>query len=887
MTSQILTTKLFVPSPGPYQVSRPRLLTQLQSGSTNKLTIISAPAGYGKTTLISEWINQAKIPFAWISLDQHDNDLKRFLSYIIASLQSIRIEVDNQIFNPYQSQQLDHFTTILIPLINQISAAVRRFALVLDDYHLIQSQEIHEALTYLIDNLPQKMRLVIATRTDPPLRLAQLRACGELCEIRSEDLRFTIEEATLFLNRSIGLNLAPSDITTLSEKTEGWITGLQLAAISLQKHLDKHKFVAAFAGDDRYIADYLLDEALRHQPIHIQTFLLQTSILDRLSAPLCDAVIGRVDSHGILMEIERANLFLLPIDNQRHWYRYHHLFAELLKNRLMRTMTNKISDLYQRTSAWHEGEGLISQAAFYALEGGDLKGVSRLVEGNSFALVDTSELTVLSKQLDILPTDVFRTDPWITLAKAWVRAFTGQWDTVEPLLNAIEKMIEGIDEPDSRRILGRVNSLKVYIAGSMGNFQDSIKLAQKALDQLPKDDFTTRGFTLSLMGNRHRDKGNLRTAVKLLNEAVLVARTANDRIMSVMTLCRLVAAQRMIGSLNQAEGTCQEALELAEEYHSRTGKTLPILPYAQFRMGEILYEKNDLENAFNFVQDGLSLSRNWGHFDVLLLGLRIKTNILLGKGDKEGALDSFQKRSQVVQRLRPQAKWRNLALEADIRLTFGNLGWVDDWAASNELDIQDEIRYQDYYFYFILLRFLMAKEKLVESEILLNRLLDLVECSDAAARIIDLLAMHAVIFFENGNLDDALVVLNQALDLAAPEGFVRKFLNLGEPMAQLLYQAALKGIRPEFCNQILGQFSTTLKTGVTPHDEQFGQLSDREIEVLKFIAQGSTNQEIAQELILSLHTVKSHARNIYSKLGVKNRTEAVARARLLGLLPQD
>jgi LuxR family maltose regulon positive regulatory protein len=685
----------------------------------------------------------------------------------------------------------------------------------------------------------------------------------------------------------MNLGLTPVDIATLTEKTEGWIAGLQLASISLQGHHDKQAFVRNFAGDDRHVADYLLDEILVRQAPHIQTFLLKTSILNRLSAPLCDAVTNRNDSQAILAELERANLFLVPLDNQRSWYRYHHLFAELLQVRLLEIMPDEVHNLYRLTSAWYERKGLFSQAASYALKGGDLKGVSRLVERNVFTLVDAKELSVLAKQLDMLPDEEYKTDPWMALTKAWIQAFTGNFQSVEPLLQRIEGMIEEIDSPDSRRVLGRIISLRAYMMSGLGKKKDCIQLAQKAMDQLPEDDVIMRCFTLSSMGNAHRDIGNLQTAIELLNEAALTARAANDSNMSVMILCRLVAAQRMIGRLNQAQNSCYEALEIAQDYKKRTGRNLPIVAYAYFRMGELLYAQNDLENAMRLVEDGLSLSEKWGHFDILLLGLRTKTIILQALGIREGLLDAVQQSYRIRQGITLKSKKKYPTGEADYRLVLGDLDWLGNWVLSNRMDVQDEIKFQDYYSYFIFLRFLKAQGPLRKYEFLLTRLLDISDQAGAVARKIELMTMQAVLYFEKGDLEDALVILEQAFSMAEPEGFVRVFLNQGESMAQLLYQAAIQGIRPEFCNRLLAQFSTPNRAGVSPQDDLVEPLSDREKEVLKFIAQGATNQEIAQELILSLHTVKSHARHIYGKLGVKNRTEAVARARLIGLLPQD
>ena len=490
MTTQILTTKLFIPSPGQNLVSRPRLLYSLQGETASKLTIISAPAGYGKTTLLSEWICQHEIPFAWLSLDQHDNDLKRFLAYFIAGLQSIHIEVDEQILNLDQSHLSDHLTTILTPLINQISVADRCFALVLDDYHLIQSQEIHQALIYLLDNLPQKMRLVIASRTDPPLRLAQLRAHGELCEIRSEDLRFTTEESIRFLNQNLRLGLSPSDVATLTEKTEGWITGLQLAAISLQKHPDKHKFVTAFAGDDRYIADYLLDEALGRQPSKIQTFMLQTSILDRLSAPLCDAISGQNDSQAILLELEQANLFLMPLDHHRNWYRYHHLFADLLKKRLRQTRANDLPEFHKRASIWYEANSLLPDAINHALASNEIQRIVQLTEEMAVDKMESGELKALMAWLDRLPESTFRHHPWLLVARTWALFNTGKYEKVETNLAEIEKILanEIISKELTTRIQGHIAAIRTYLAELREDAASTMRQAEDALALLPDKD---------------------------------------------------------------------------------------------------------------------------------------------------------------------------------------------------------------------------------------------------------------------------------------------------------------------------------------------------------------------------------------------------------------
>jgi LuxR family maltose regulon positive regulatory protein len=885
MSTQILSTKLHIPHPSSNLVSRPRLLEGLNKGRNRKLTLISAPAGYGKTTLLSEWISKSAMPFCWLSLDEQDNDLNRFLSYIVASLDSI-FEFDGQIPNEYQSHSPDDLSRLMIPLINRISDSEGHLSLVLDDYHLIENQQIHEAVIFMLENIPPNMHLVIVSRADPHVRLAQWRARGELSEIRVADLRFTIEEAMHFLSQSMGLDLTVSDVTTLTDKTEGWIAGLQLAAISLQNHPDRPTFVSTFAGDDRYIADYLLDEALRWQPNHIQTFLLQTSILDRLCAPLCDIVTDRNDSRGILKELERSNLFLVPLDHKRNWYRYHHLFADLLRIRLKQEDRESMVGLYQRASSWHEQRQMLSEAVRLSLLGGDAERVARLMEGHLLTIVSTSELSTLNRLLASLPEDTLSKNPWLALATAWGMAYAWNFKSTEPLLDKAGSSLQDIDENTQKRLRGRIQVLQSYVTGSRGDYTHSIRIAHNALTDLPETDVSMRSFVLLIIGNAHRFDGNLESALEFHNHAFSLSEEAGDTLLSVMILSRLIDIYRTMGQLNRSYRTGMQALEMVENYQNQTGMQSFILGYLKLRLSGVYYERNELEMALQCAEVGLDLAKAWGAYDSISLGYFNFANIYQAYGNYKQAIDYLsQLKESYPFEQRFQYKFAS-ALETQIQLRAGNVQMAENWMKSSGLQLDDHIRFLDFQSYDVLAQVLIAGGQLSDAEVLLDRLLKVVEETGAVEYEIRTLGRRAMILQKQGDEDAAITVLTRALALAAPEGYMRTIIDQGEPMAQLIYQASLRGIHPSFCNQLLDGFSISVAPDKVRQDDLVEPLSNREVEILTHIAEGYTNQEIAQNLHLSLYTVKSHARNIYSKLGVKNRTEASAKARLLGILPK-
>lgn len=886
MSSPLLSTKLFIPPRRSGVIARPHLIEKLADGQENKLILVSAPAGYGKTTLLTEWINQHAPTACWVSLDAQDNDLRRFFSYVIASLGSIGIEIDEKLIATLEKQDPKSSADFFSHLVNQIAAHSHPVYLVLDDYHRITSANIHQALSYLLENLPPAMHLVIATRSDPLLRLAKLRAQGELCEIRVNDLRFTYDEVLRYLNTSIDMGLSLDDITILLEKTEGWIAGLQLAVISLQKNPDQHNFVRNFAGDDRYIADYLMDEALITQPEHVQNFLLQTSILDLLNASLCNAVTSRNDSFEILAELEQANLFLVPLDDKGDWYRYHHLFADLLRKRLNQVPSNQRRQLYQHASEWFEQNQLLSEAVRMSLVSDDTTRVAKLMEGYLLTIVSTSELVEMNQLLRSLPEDKISDDPWLALALAWGLAYEGALGKAQRLLEIASDGVNDLEGELRDQLTGRILVLRAYLAGTKADYPQSIQFAQEALKEVPENDLSIRSFTILIIGNAFRFQGKLKEAIHYHRKALELSERARDIILTVIILSRLVDIYRVTGHVNLSCMTGQDALKLIEDHQNQIGVTTFVEGYLKLRMSNTFYERNDLAEALKLSDTGLALTKQWGAYDSLSLGYFNFCRIYQALGDLDKAesyLQEFIEKYPFENRYQYQTA---LVYKAEIAVRKADMQSADHWLQSFGIQIDDDIRFQQFKFYDALAQVLIAKNKLADAHILLEKLLEIAVESGAVEHEIRTRGRIALILQEEGNEESALDMIMIALNLAAAGEYVRTILDLGENIAPLIYAAAKNGVEAAYCSHLLESFRTQKQVMVFGNQALIEPLSSRESEVLCLIALGYTNQEIADELYLSLFTIKSHVRNIFGKLGAKNRTEAVARSRLLGVLPQ-
>src|SRR5450755_4109350 len=578
----ILATKLYLPRLRPNVVSRPRLLERLNEGLHRKLTLISAPAGFGKTTLVSAWVAFIERPTAWLSLDEGENDPTQFLAYLVAALQPIAANIGEGVLDMLQSSLPLPTEAILTALLNEITTLPDNFVLVLDDYHVIDAKPVDIALTYLVEHLPPRMHLVIVTREDPQLPLARLRARGHLTELRAADLRFTASEAAAFLNQVMGLSLSAADIARLSDRTEGWIAGLQLAALSMQGHQDVPGFIRAFAGDHRYIVDYLVAEVLQRQPEPVRSFLLQTSILDRLNGPLCDAVTGQEEGNARLEALERGNFFVVPLDDQRHWYRYHHLFAEVLSAHLLAEQPDQVSTLHRRASAWYEQHDSAADAIRHALAACDFARVADLVELAIPAMRQSRQEARVLGWLKVLPDELVRARPVLSVHYAGALLLNGVLEGVEARLRDAEQWLDTktdrgelalapaaemvvVDEAEFRGLPGMIAIYRAAIALALGNVADTVKYARRALDLVPEDDHHRRGSAAGFLGLASWTSGDLEAAHRSYAECMaLVQRSGHisDAIGCSIALADIRISQ---GRLREAMRTYERGLQLATE----------------------------------------------------------------------------------------------------------------------------------------------------------------------------------------------------------------------------------------------------------------------------------------------------------------------------------
>ncbi len=894
MSTPLLQTKLYIPHSQPNLISRPRLIKHLEDGLSRKLTLVSSPAGFGKTTLLSEWIHKCGQPVAWITLDQGDNDPSRFLKYFItAALQKNEAEIGEEIFSALQSSQPPKSDILLTGLLNEITEMTQPIVIVLDDYHVITEPTIQEMLTFILENQPPQMHLVISSRADPPWPLARLRVHGELAEIRTRDLRFTIDEAATFLNNVMGLKLSPQEVASLEGLTEGWIAGLQMAALSMRGRKDVSGFIESFSGSHRFILDYLVEEVLDQQSLTIQEFLLKTSILESLSGPLCDAVADREDSQIILTQLEQANLFLIPLDDERCWYRYHHLFADLLRIRLEHTQPEHTPTLHRRASEWFEQNGLIAEAVNHSLVANDFERVVRLFAGNTLAMIYHGESRTLVSWLEALPDEVVRSQPWFSIAHAWTLAYAGEFDAIETLLKETEKVLVGFDElvlseVEYQRIVGHIAIIRSYTAARRGDSSRAAKQACKALQHLPADDLMERGYILTLLGAVLRTSGDFNAATEASTKAIAISQATGDSQLSAVVLCDQAALHYSQGQLHKAAAICRDAEQISDKYAGQSGRPLPVMGYAYIRLSAVLREWNDLETATGYAREGLELCKQWGQADFLVYSYIEVAKVLQAIGDMDGALDAIQTGKRIASNVSPWPGFHVATQQARLWLVQGKLEDVTRWVQVSGLRNDDSLSFQYLFRYIVLARVLIAQGVFDEAAGLLSRLLEVAETARAMGCMIEILILQALALQAQGKIDHALTSLERALVFAEPEGYVRTFIDEGSSMGKLLQQTTAPGVAVGYVGKLL----TALKKE-TKSKRQLGEgfsasivepLSERELEVLRLLKTHLSSTGIAEELTISANTVRTHIKNIYSKLNVHNRQEAVQRAQEIELL---
>ena len=920
---QLLSTKLYIPSTRPEIVHRARLLKQLNDGLYRKLTLISAPAGFGKTTLISEWVEtlssadqkgrQADYNIGWLSIDKGDNDRVQFLAYIIAALNQIdRLDPSfgRAAMSMLGSQQPPPNETILNSLINEIDAISAKLLLVLDDYHLIETQSIHDALTYLIEHLAPHVHLVIVSRQDPPLPLSRLRASDQLTDLRATDLRFTSSEAAEFLNSVMGLNLSAEEIRKLETRTEGWVTGLQLAAISMRGCEDATIFINSFTGSHHLILDYLIEEVLDRQSANVQTFLLSTAVLNRLTASLCDAVADQEESQEILETLERANLFIIPLDNDRNWYRYHHLFQDLLRQRLDRTQRAKGAELHRRAAVWWDENGYMDQAIEHALYSGDPEWAASMLENHIDELWHSGKGIVVWRWIRRLPINVVNSKPMLCIMRGYFLHGRGEQDAAERSLQLAEDMIDheinkSMKETgnkssktlaDFTTLKGKLAVIRAFSYSFRGNVHETIKHVYEALEHLPENELDWRSLAAVVLGEAHAFIPDSAAAFKTQSEAVEACKISGNYYFAMIESGRLAITLKEQGRLHEALKVSREQPRVAEELGLSESA---LAGYLYLTLGEILAAMGNITDAMENVKTGLALDersnyllvwRCWGFFSYL----RVLMSCL-----------SYSEIDEIIQKLRSIAMephvpdwiaWQTEVWQTRVWLAQERLDLATMWLERRGIEIDcDSHEYGLFCLQegIVITRVLIAQGRFDEAVKLLYKLQNFSQKNGLVTKEIEILALSALALQAEVNLTEALSMLERALALAEPGGFIRIFVDEGPPMARLLYEALDRGIAPGYVSRLLGAFPlddkehTKSPKSQAPDSILIEPLSDREIEVLHLIAEGLTNPEIAARLILSPHTIKAHTRNINGKLGAHNRTEAVTKARALGVLPSS
>jgi LuxR family maltose regulon positive regulatory protein len=894
MSTPILTTKLYIPPLRPHVVLRPRLIARLNEGLHRKLTLIAAPAGFGKTTLVGAWVAGCGRQVAWLSLDNADNDPTRFLTYFVVALQTIAPTIGAGILSVLQSPQ-PPTEAILTALLNDIATVPDTFILVLDDYHVLDAKPVDTALTFLLEHLPPQMHLVITTREDPLLPLARLRARGQLTELRDTDLRFTPAEAAGFLTQVMGLNLSTQDIDALEARTEGWIAGLQLAALSLQGQHDATSFIRSFTGSSRFIIDYLAEEVLERQPEPIRAFLLRTSVLERMCGPLCDAVLNlesdaaplagsieRISSQAMLEKLERSNLFIVALDDERRWYRYHHLFADLLRQRLhQRTISSPsnasdgVAELHMRASQWYENHGLELEAFQHAAAANDVARAERLIEGAGVPLHFRGAGAPVRNWLHSLPKAVLDARPSLWVTYASVSMMTGQHTAVEEKLQAAEAALHDTEADDTTRdLVGRIASLRATVAVIQHDVATLLAQSRRALSYLHPDNLPLRTAATYTLGYAYQLQGDRAAASRAYADVIAISTSFGASIYTTAATLSLGQLQEADNQLHLAAETYRRVLVLAGD------PPRPMACEAHLGLARITYQWNDLEAAEQHGYQCLHLMRQMESVDTVASYWIFLAHLKRAQGDLPGAVaaledaEAFVRQHTFVFRMPDIAAAQVLTL-----LRQGHLVAAAQLAATHDLPIS-------------LARVHLAQGDPATALAVLLPVRQRAEAKGCADEQLMVMVLQAIAHHAQGEMDTAVQLLSEALALAAPGGFIRLFVDEGVPMARLLYDALAHGVEPASIRRLLAAFpavepAQTTALPVSGRESEWVEpLSAREREVLQLIAEGLTNQDVAARLYLSLHTVKVHARNIYAKLGVTSRTQAVAKGKALGILPQ-
>jgi LuxR family transcriptional regulator, maltose regulon positive regulatory protein len=933
LPANLLATKLFVPPARANLVVRPRLFERVEAGLHQKLTVIAAPAGFGKTTLLSAWrataAGSAKA-LGWVSLDHADNDPLRFWSYVITALDTLAPGVGTTALALLQAPQPPPIEAILTSVLNAFSATsamppVRDIVLVLDDYHVITAPAIHDVLAFLLDYLPPQLHLVILTRADSPLPLARLRARDAVTELHASDLRFTPDEAAAFLNQVMGLSLTATDLAALEERTEGWVAGLQLAALAMRDHQDRSGFIRSFTGSNRYIVDYLAAEVFASQPPHMQTFLLQTAILDRMCGSLCDAILGVGDlvagngesaptsnsqaySQLLLEALERANLFVVPLDDDRQWYRYHHLFADVLRHRLTSGVSAEmVASLHRRASVWYEQQGLVAEAVQHAQMAADNERASDLIEQHGLRIIVGGQVQTVLGWLSALPDTLIRARPMLCTVHALALLFTNQLATVEARIQDAERCIQPNTPADQVQLIqGRAAAIRANIARYTGDLAGCVAFAHEVLRLLPESETIARTTAMLHVARAFRVSGDVRSDAERRAIAVIAPFHASDHLLGrLAAITNLARLQMLQGRLRAAAATYHEMTEIAAEPNQ------PLLlegPAYYAGMGDLLREWNDLQAAEQHLAQAMEqlVGRLVVDAEDVALGYLALARLQHARGDHATALRTLETYTDLAHQRGFVAHLiaRGAAVQAQLALAQGDVAAAVAWADASGLHAADELSFPREAEYLILARVWIAQagsefvaSLLPQAIELLDRLLADAEPKARMGSVLEILIVRALGQWAQETHSDALLTLERALTLAAPEGCIRRFVDEGPAMAAMLHASHARGIAPDYITRLLAAFPERLEardlrvgdaaqaSSRKPQASDLVEpLSARELEVLRLIADGKSNAEVARTLVIAISTVKTHTNSIFSKLQVTSRTQAIALARDLHLL---
>lgn len=895
----MLQTKLHIPATGINTVLRTELFEKLNTGLSRKLILISAPAGFGKTTLVSDWINRYRIPTAWFSLDNGDNDPVDFLSYIISGIQNIHSEFGHNAIKLINSPNKPSNESILSLLINDILNINQNFLVVFDDFHLIRSNEILNIITFLLEHIPGNTHIVMLTRSDPALSLSRLRSQHQLVELRSSDLSFSANDISVLFNKKLKLGLSIEDVYSLETKTEGWIAGLQLTALSMQGREDISAFIQDLNGDNRYIMDYLIEEVLKIQPDNIKEFLLQTSVLEQISAPLCNYLLNKNDSQLILETLERNNMFIIPLDSERKWYRYHHLFADLLKQRLQQREKSSIVGLHNKASEWFNDNSLPLLAIDHAIKAGNfeksIEFLGKIVEmlwknGQHFAIL---------KYGGLLPDELIHKNPVICLYYSWILILSGQIQKAEPFLASAEIIANRtINETnsskevirDNKKLLGKISVAFAYlnsIKGTSGKVSDYCKTA---LNNLSEDDplwFSWGWYSLGIAETASAKFGN---SIDAYEKGLEYARKSGNVFLISTIAVNLANIETRMGLYTSAYNKCSDLISFMKKGGtSQIMKTECTYAGLYSCLAGIEAMRTDFDSAFENIQIAYSLCKNESNISHKIYVLMVFSLVLWGRGDMAGALEKIEEAEDIISqnKIAPAMLSVYIGLKGFYLVQQNQLDKANEFFKDYEMEFEKPISYYDENGYVTYAYLLFAQLKFEETEILLSKLLAMALAANRIERIIELKIFYAVIYKNKGHREKAIASLIESLEYAAIENIIICFLLYYDKISDLLPE--VYKLQAAANTKIPGRLIERLKLSLEKKEHYkkntlgFG-ISERELDVLKLLAEDMSNQEIADKLFISLNTIKTHVKNILLKLNANSRIRAVAKAKELGII---